>query len=704
MNKEQKVEIKNNLDVELVSKKKNLITQSLSALVIENKENISNIENDLHGKETNYHNINNISNYTFEGDCHHQHPHIDSIKDLHHHEHNKHNIMKEIIILLVGIFFFVIALLISKIAKFEYITLFLYILSYLILGYNVLLSTLVNLKNKKFFDEYFLMTIATIGSFSIGEYSEAVGVFLFFRIGELFENYAVSKSRKALIDISSLKTEEVEILKNGEYIKINSNKIEIGDILHIKVGERIVVDGIVEDGESKMDTSAINGEPIPLSIKKGDKILSGYINVSETFLLKATALVSDSMISKIANAIQNASTTKPKINKFITRFAKIYTPIVVFISLLTAIIPSIISGDWKKWIYSAMTFLVISCPCALVLSVPLAYFSGIGAGSKLGILFKGGNAIEVLGKIKIIAFDKTGTLTNGYFTITEIKSYGNMNEKEILSLCGSCEKNSNHPVAESITEYCKKNNIELSNPDKVSEIGGKGISAIINNKEILCGNKNLLNDKGINIPERETILGSIVYLAVDNNIQGRIIVSDTLKKTSSSSICKLREMGIKTAILTGDRTENAVSMANHLGIDFAKGDLLPEDKLTEIINIRREDGRVMFIGDGFNDGPVLAGADIGGAMFNGSDLALQAADMIFMNSEPETIVKAKKIADKTLFISYENIFFALFIKGVILVLGLLGHPNMWLAVFADTGTGMLLILNSIRVLNIKSYK
>ena len=351
-----------------------------------------------------------------------------------------------------------------------------------------------------------------------------------------------------------------------------------------------------------------------------------------------------------------------------------------------------------------MTFLVISCPCALVLSVPLAYFSGIGVGSKLGVLFKGGNAIEVLGKIKIIAFDKTGTLTNGYFTITEIKTYGNMNEKEILSLCGSCEKNSNHPVAESITEYCKKNNIELSNPDKVSEIGGKGISAIINNKEILCGNKNLLTDKGINIPERETILGSIVYLAVDNNIQGRIIVSDTLKKTSSSSILKLREMGIKTVILTGDRTENAVSMANHLGIDFAKGDLLPEDKLTEIINIRKEDGKVMFIGDGFNDGPVLSGADIGGAMFNGSDLALQAADMIFMNSEPETIVKAKKIADKTLFISYENIFFALLIKAVILVLGIIGHPNMWLAAFADTGSGMLLILNSIRVLNINNYK
>lgn len=250
----------------------------------------------------------------------------------------------------------------------------------------------------------------------------------------------------------------------------------------------------------------------------------------------------------------------------------------------------------------------------------------------------------------------------------------------------------------------KKNNIELSNPDKVSEIGGKGISAIINNKEILCGNKNLLTDKGINIPERETILGSIVYLAVDNNIQGRIIVSDTLKKTSSSSILKLREMGIKTAILTGDRTENAVSMANHLGIDFAKGDLLPEDKLTEIINIRKEDGKVMFIGDGFNDGPVLSGADIGGAMFNGSDLALQAADMIFMNSEPETIVKAKKIADKTLFISYENIFFALLIKAVILVLGIIGHPNMWLAAFADTGSGMLLILNSIRVLNINNYK
>jgi Cd2+/Zn2+-exporting ATPase len=548
------------------------------------------------------------------------------------------------------------------------------------------------------------MTTATLGALFIEEYPEAVGVFLFYQIGELFEEYALINSKKAIIDVSSLKVEKAEILKNGEFIKIDAENIEIGDILNIKVGERIVVDGIVEEGESKLDTSAVNGEPIPLSIQKGDTILSGSINISETFTLKATALVSDSMISKIAKAIEDASATKPTIDKFITKFSKIYTPIIVLISLITAIIPSLITGDWKKWINSALTFLVISCPCALVISVPLAFFSGIGAGSKLGILFKGGNVIETLDKIKVIAFDKTGTLTEGNFTITDIKTYGNMSENEILSLCASCEKNSNHPVAKSIMEYSIKKNIKICDSEKTKEIAGKGIITIINNKTILCGNERLLSENGITSPEKNDTLGSVVYLAINNKIEGRLIISDNLKKTSSLSVSLLKQMGIKTAILTGDKSENAIALANYLGIDFAKGDLLPDDKLKEISNIRKENGEIMFVGDGLNDGPVLAGADIGGAMFNGSDLALQAADMIFMNSEPETIVKAKKIANKTLFISYENIFFSLLIKIVIIFLGLLGISNMWLAVFADSGIGMLLILNSIRVLNTKSYK
>ena len=640
----------------------------------------------------------------------HSHIHYDNNLDKHFHIHNHHHphhinnksSKNQIFTFLIGLLIFVDAIICSELYDAKFLTLILYITSYIIIGYNVLISTLNNLKNKNFFDENFLMTLATIGSFILGEYSEAVGVFLFFRIGELFEEYAVSQSRKAITDVSKLKIEEAEILINGEFIKIHSDKIKIGDILRIKVGERIAVDGIIESGETKMDTSAVNGEIIQLTVKKGDKVFSGFINLSETCTLKATATVSDSMISKIANAVEDASTTKPKIDRFLTRFSKIYTPTVIIIALVTAIIPSLITHDWKKWIYSGLTFLVISCPCAFVLSIPLAYFSGIGAASKWGILFKGGNVIEALGKVKVVVFDKTGTLTNGIFSITEIKSYGEINEENLLSICGSCEQNSTHPIAESITEYCKQKKIKFFNPEKIKEIPGRGISAIFEEKNILCGNEKFMSENNIKIPENNIPLGCLVYIAIENKIEGRIIVSDTAKKTAASSVSQLKQIGVEIIMLTGDKSENAEAMAKHLGIESAKGDLLPDGKLAEIERIRKEYGPVMFIGDGFNDGPVLAGADVGGAMYHGSDLALVAADAVFMNSEPETIVKAKRIADKTLFISYENIFFALFIKGFILFLGLIGYPNMWLAVFADTGTGVLLILNSIRILHTKN--
>ena len=639
-------------------------------------------------------------------DHNHNHSHEDDIHIHHHdrHDSNKEDLKYEILPLLIGLLIFADEIIISILYNAKLLMITLYLTSYLILGYNVLISTFLNLKKKNFFDENFLMTLATIGSFTMGEYSEAVGVVLFFRIGELFEEYAVSQSRKALTEVSKLKVEEADVFIDGEFKRINSDQIKIGDILRIKVGERIAVDGIIESGETKMDTSAVNGEPILLSVKKGDKVFSGFINLSETCTLKAIATASESMISKIANAVEDASASKPKINRFITRFAKIYTPSVIIIALLTAIIPSFITGEWNKWIYSGLTFLVISCPCALVLSVPLAYFSGIGVASKLGILFKGANVIEALGNVKVIIFDKTGTLTNGKFDITEIKSYGSINEEELLSLCGSCEQNSSHPIAESITDYCKKKNIKLVMPEKAKEIAGRGIIAIINNKNILCGNEKLLNENDIHFIKKDNPIGCIVYIAIDKKLEGRIIVSDSAKKSAYLSILELKQMGIKTAIFTGDKSENAQSMANHLGIDLAKGDLLPKGKLSELLYIRKENGNVMFVGDGLNDGPVLAGADVGGAMYNGSDLALTVADVVFMNSEPESIVKAKKIADTTQFISYENICLTLIIKGIILLLGLIGHPNMWLAVFADSGTSVLLILNSIRLMNKRKYR
>ncbi len=633
----------------------------------------------------------------------HEHHHEEA-EHTHSHNDKSEGLKKDIVPLIIGVVIFATAVLSGKLLDIKPLTIALYVAAYLTLGYNVLIATFRNLKNKNFFDENFLMTVATIGAFVLGEYAEAVGVVLFFRIGELFENYAVSRSRKAITDVARLKVEEADVLIDGEFRRIHSDEIRVGDILRIKAGERIAADGIVESGESRIDTSAVNGEPVPLTVRKGDEVLSGCINLSDTFTLKATAAASDSMISKIAQAVEDASATKPKIDRFITRFAKIYTPIVIAIALLTAIAPSLITGDWSKWIYSALTFLVISCPCALVLSVPLAYFSGIGAASKLGILFKGGNAIEALGKVKAVAFDKTGTLTNGSFSVTEVKSYGKLGEKELLSICGSCEQSSTHPVAESIVDYCKGNDSRLFTPEKTTEIAGQGVSAVLNGRNILCGNERLMSENNISVPEEKTPLGSIVYIAVDGEIQGRIVVSDTVKKTSAEAVSQLKQMGIATAMLTGDKNDNAQAMAKQLGVDSAKGDLLPDGKLAEIERIRKENGAVMFVGDGFNDGPVLAGADVGGAMHSGSDLALEAADAVFMNSEPDSVVKAKKIADKTLRISYENIIFALAVKAAVLVLGLVGHPNMWLAVFADSGTAMLLILNSIRVLNIRKYK
>jgi len=638
--------------------------------------------------------------------CGHDHEHEHEHEHHHHeHEHIEKNSLPagELLSLAAGILLFAAAVISGRVTDIKPLAIALYAAAYLVLGYSIIIATIRNIRAKNFFDENFLMFIATIGAFTLGEYAEAVGVVLFFRIGELFEDYAVSRSRKAITDVAGLKVEEAEALRNGEFVHISSDDIQVGDILRIKAGERIAADGIIESGESRIDTSAVNGEPVPLSVRTGDSVLSGCINLSETLTLRTTAAAADSMISKIAEAVENASASKPHIDRFITRFAKIYTPIVIATALLTAIIPSLVTGEWSKWIYSALTFLVISCPCALVLSVPLAYFSGIGAASKLGILFKGGSAIEALGKIKAVAFDKTGTLTNGSFDVTDIKSYGNMSEKELLSLSGSCEQCSTHPVAESIVSHCHSNGIELITPEKSAEKAGQGVTAVIDGRSVLCGNHRLMAENGIALPADDIPSGSVVYVTVNGKAEGRIVVSDTIKKTSASAVSRFKGMGIKTFMLTGDKSENASAAAKDIGIDSAKGDLLPDGKLAEIERIRKETGPVMFVGDGFNDGPVLAGADVGGAMQNGSDLALEAADAVFMNPEPESVVKAKNIADKTMRIAYENIIFALTVKAIVLILGLIGHPNMWFAVFADSGAAMLCILNSVRVLSTKKY-
>lgn len=643
-------------------------------------------------------------------DCHdHGHHH----EDCHEHEHESHSHEHShgessaipLIMLIAGVILFAGAVIVQHTVHLFPVYLGLYIAAYLLMGCNVLTATVKNVSKGNIFDENFLMTIATVGAFILGEYAEAVGVVLFFRIGELFEDFAVSRSRKAITDIASLRVEEADVLRNGEFVRTDADKIEIGDIIRIKAGERIAADGVVESGESRIDTSAVNGEPVPVRIQPGDSVMSGCINLAETFTLRATAAAADSMISRIAQAVEDATAEKPKIDRFITRFSRVYTPIVIAAAVLTAVIGSLITHDPGKWIYSALTFLVISCPCALVLSVPLAYFSGIGAASKLGILFKGGNSIEALAKVRSVIFDKTGTLTNGSFSVTDVALCGDMGEEELLRICGSCESISSHPVAKSITEYCSSRSINISAPERSGESAGRGVYAILDGREIFCGSEKMMIEKNIPMPELPAAkMGSVVFVAVNGIIEGRIVVSDSVKSTSGAAVAKLRSMGIYTAMLTGDKPENAEAVGNQLGLDRVRGGLMPDEKLAELNNIRREKGSVMFVGDGINDAPVLAGADIGGAMQTGADLALEAADAVFMSSEPEAVVSAKKIADKTLRISYENIIFALAVKAAVLALGLLGHPNMWLAVFADSGTAMLLILNSVRALNIKGLR
>ncbi len=653
------------------------------------------------------------------GHKHHHHEHSECGHEHHHHEHcecgnehshghshsheGKESIVPELLPLISGTVLFAAAVISAHILDFFPLSIVLYAAAYLILGADILLSAFKGIRKGNFFDENTLMSVATIGAFAIGEYAEAVGVVLFFRIGELFEDIAVSRSRKAITDVAALRIEEADILTDGEFVRTHTDNILTGDIIRVKTGERIAADGVVESGESRIDTSAVNGEPVPLTVRTGDSVMSGCINLADTITVRATYPADESTIAKIAKAVENASSEKPKIDRFVTRFAKIYTPVVIAAALLTAVIPSLITGDWSKWIHSALTFLVISCPCALVLSVPLAYFSAIGAASKLGILFKGGESVETLGKVKAIAFDKTGTLTDGSFTVTDVRSFGKLSAEQLLTICGSCEQTSSHPIAQSIAERCRLDGIALSAPERSGEIAGRGLSADLRGNSVLCGNERLMRENSIRLPEIESISGCIVYVAVNGNAEGMIVVSDTIKKTAASAVKGLGRLGVKTSMFTGDKPENAQITGEKLGIDHIRGGLLPEAKLSELSALREKFGAVMFVGDGINDAPVLAGADVGGAMQSGSDIAIEAADAVFMNSEPESVLRAKRIADKALRISYQNIIFALAVKAAVLILGLLGHPNMWLAVFADSGTAMLLILNSIRILNTKKY-
>ena len=573
------------------------------------------------------------------------------------------------------------------------------IFAYILLGGRIVLTALKNIAKGNVFDENFLMTVATLGAFAIQAWEEAVGVMFFYRVGEYFEQRAVEKSRGQIMDAVDLRPEVVNLLVGEEVKVIPAADAHVGDILLVRVGDRIPLDGVVIDGESLVDTSPVTGEPVPVKRKYGDEVVSGCVNTSGMLKIRVEKVLEESMVTRILDSVENAAASKPTIDRFITRFARVYTPFVVAAAVLTAVVPSLITGDWNKWIYTALTFLVISCPCALVLSVPLAFFSGIGAGSKYGILFKGGVAMEALKNIAAVVMDKTGTVTKGNFVLQKVNAAEGMDADELLRLCASAELVSTHPIAVSIVEAAKAEKLELVRPDKFEEIAGEGLVAYFGARKVLCGNTKLLQRFNVEYGGyTPTESGSEVLVADNGLYMGQLLINDTLKDDAKEAIASLKAQGLVTAMLTGDAQKEAQAVAKAAGIDEVRAQLLPQDKLSELNMLRNKYGPVMFVGDGINDAPVLAGADAGAAMGSGADAAIEAADVVFMNSEVKAIPQAIAIARATGAIAWQNVIFALTVKVIIMIAGLMGYASMWAAVFADTGVSLLCVLNSIRIL------
>ena len=564
--------------------------------------------------------------------------------------------------------------------------------AYYLLGKDVVKTALRNLTRGHVFDENFLMSVATIGAFFIGEYPEAVGVMLFYRVGEYFEHRAVERSRRQIMEAVDLRPEVVHLVKGEEIQEIPAEEAEPGDLLLVRPGDRIPLDGVVVRGESRIDTAPITGEPVPVRVSEGDSVISGCVNTVGQLFIRVEKPLSESMVTRILDSVENAAASKPQFERFITRFARIYTPIVVAAAAATAVIPSLITGQWGYWVYTALTFLVMSCPCALVLSVPLAFFAGIGAGSKKGILFKGGQSMEALSKIRAVVMDKTGTITKGEFKVQTV--VGGM---PVMQVCASCEQQSTHPIAASIVAAAKEKGLELISPEKMLELPGKGIHAILQGNDVLCGSARLLQERGIVFVDPKEN-GTKVHVAVNGLYQGYLVIGDTVKSGAETAVRLLREKDIDTVMLTGDTEEAARAVAGLVGIREVHAELLPQQKLEQLQAIRKEKGAAMFVGDGINDAPVLAGADVGAAMGSGADAAIEAADVVFMTSDPEAVPQALEIAGQTNRIAWQNVVFALTVKLLVMLLGLFGYASMWLAVFADSGVAMLCVLNSIRLL------
>ena len=562
-----------------------------------------------------------------------------------------------------------------------------------ILGWEIAWKAVRGLFRGRVLDENFLMTAAAIGAFCIGSAAEGVGVMLFYRVGEYFEHRAVERSRSQIMEAVDLRPETVTRLEGNNMTVIPAEQARVGDVLLVRPGDRIPLDAVVVSGESRLDTAPITGEPVPVAVKPGDAVLSGCVNTQGQLTVRVEKPLEESMVTRILRSVESAAAGKPKIDRFITRFARIYTPVVVGIAAATAILPSLVTGNWEYWVYTALSFLVMSCPCALVLSVPLAFFAGIGAGSRKGILFKDGAAMEAMSGVRAVVMDKTGTLTQGDFRVQEIRG-----DEELLRLCAACEETSTHPIAVSIVSAARERGLQWSRPQELAEIPGRGIRAVLDGKVILCGNEKLMAENGVEIPALEWEYGTRVLAAVDGVYAGALLISDTVKPDAAQAMERLRRKGYTTVMLTGDAREAAQAVAKELGVEECYGSLLPQQKLEILGNIRQEKGAAMFVGDGINDAPVLAGADVGAAMGSGADAAIEAADVVFMTSQAGAIPEALDIARKTARIAWQNVVFALAVKLVVMALGLAGYASMWLAVFADSGVAMLCVLNSIRLL------
>lgn len=625
------------------------------------------------------------------------------------HDNNQDNDAVTIAVIVVGLLFMIYEALTSFVPSIglpESIETPIYYVAYVLLAFPVLRTAARNILKGEIFDENFLMSIATLGAIAIDALPEAVGVILFYRIGEFFEEKATDRSRTEIMNAVDMRPQEVRVVDTcggGEIVVMSPEKVEVGWTIEVRPGDLIPLDGTILEGETRVNTAPVTGEPVPVRAEPGTQLMSGCINETGRITMRVDKVLEESMVTKILDAVENAAASKPKIDKFITRFARVYTPIVVALALAVAIIPSLITGEWHRWIYTALTFLVISCPCALVLSVPLAFFSGIGNASKHGILLKGGRVIEALANVKAVALDKTGTITSGEFKVHNVETVGShVSSGQLLSMAAAIEAVSTHPIATSIVSEAKDQGLTVEPSDFVQELAGEGMVGMADGQQVLVGNRRLMERYDVQgYPTEPAEYGTEVLVAEGNTYLGRIIIADEARPDSAEAIADLNRQDIKTVMLTGDAEASANYIAKETGVSAVRAQLLPQDKLSVVQDIRSEYGPTMFVGDGINDAPVLAGADVGGAMGSGADAAIEAADVVFMRPSLTAIAHILDLSKSTLRVAWQNVVFAIAVKILIMLLGILGYASMWWAVFGDTGVSILCILNSVRILSRK---